>query len=72
MGGSARGEVASYLKRSRLSPGASSFGHGEPSTDVPEADASAKVNRANSTVGRAAAAREPSSPERPDGLGIYQ
>ena len=35
----ALGEVASYLKRSRLYPGASSFGHGEPSTDVPEADA---------------------------------
>ena len=35
----ALGEVASYLKRSRLYPGASSLGHGEPSTDVPEADA---------------------------------
>ena len=37
----ALGEVASYLKRSRLSPGASSIGHGEPSTDVPEADVEA-------------------------------
>ena len=35
----ALGEVASYLKRSRLYPGASSFGHDEPSTDVPETDA---------------------------------
>ena len=35
----ALGEVASYLKRSRLYPGESSFGHDEPSTDVPEADA---------------------------------
>ena len=37
----ALGEVASYLKRSRRYPGASSFGHGEPSTDVPEADVEA-------------------------------
>ena len=34
----ALGEVASYLKRSRLSSGASSCDHGEPGSNVPEVD----------------------------------